>query len=349
MNHKSKTHLLLPIFAFALMMCSCTQQIYHPGGGIKPDGQYDLAFPTGNNSEALEAALQSVRLLNSTAYYESYDFAESEKILPEDITPQLLAARDSLKTVYSDFAVGTATIIYRKQNRIAVLTCAHVVNFPDTLLVYHLDREGNETYLQSISIKKSQRNSLTDLRQGSDLNILAIDQELDVAILGKQFLFSQESHIPVFPYPTGAARELKWGSFVYLIGFPAGKKMITTGVISEPDRDANHDFLVDALFNRGFSGGVVLAIRDGLPNLELVGIVNAVAAEESVVLVPEDFKNRKGLRFAVPHRGGAYQLPQRKINYGVTYGISIESINAFIQKHKDQIENAGFDLALMYK
>ena len=45
-------------------------------------------------------------------------------------------------------------------------------------------------------------------------------------------------------------------------------------------------FLVDAVFNRGYSGGIVLAIRDGVPNFELVGLVKSVPAEYEYVMKP---------------------------------------------------------------
>ena len=65
-------------------------------------------------------------------------------------------------------------------------------------------------------------------------------------------------------------------------------------------------FMVDAMFSRGFSGGIVLAIRDGVPNFELVGMIKLVSAHSSFVLTPE--KDGGGdLVFdpAVPYTGGS--------------------------------------------
>ena len=61
-------------------------------------------------------------------------------------------------------------------------------------------------------------------------------------------------------------------------------------------------FVTDALFNHGISGSPVFAIRDGIPNFELVGIASSSAAQASNILVPdEDFKITNKLR--APYNG----------------------------------------------
>ena len=87
-----------------------------------------------------------------------------------------------------------------------------------------------------------------------------LDEKNDIAILSKEFSTPPKLHIPVFRYPIGKARELEWGSFIYLIGYPKGYKIITKGIVSDPDRDRQGSFLIDALFNSGLSGGILLAI-----------------------------------------------------------------------------------------
>ncbi len=36
--------------------------------------RYDSEFPSSNSSDALETALESIRLLNSVAYYRAYNY-----------------------------------------------------------------------------------------------------------------------------------------------------------------------------------------------------------------------------------------------------------------------------------
>ena len=65
-----------------------------------------------------------------------------------------------------------------------------------------------------------------------------------------------------------------------------GHKMITRGIVSNTRDDKSDSFLIDALFNRGFSGGIILAIRDGVPNFELVGMAKSVSAKNEYLLTP---------------------------------------------------------------
>ncbi|NIT56054.1 MAG: hypothetical protein GWN00_07385, partial [Aliifodinibius sp.] len=251
------------------------------------DGEYDIAYSYQGDRKALVKVLNSVRLLNSTAYYESHAFSQEEALIEADIVDDIPFEKSSEQFVFQDFAVGTATIIYFRATRLAVLTCAHVIDFPDTLISYYdVTNVGDQRFIENISIKKKHTNNLTDLRYGDELKVLAIDRDLDLAILGKRFKSSQTRTVPVFNVPLGTAKELTWGNIVFVLGFPGGKKMVTTGIVSSPNRTGEHHFLLDALFNRGLSGGIVLAIRDGIPNFELVGVVNSVAAESEIVLAP---------------------------------------------------------------
>ncbi|MCK7529466.1 MAG: hypothetical protein MZV64_73895 [Ignavibacteriales bacterium] len=52
--------------------------------------------------------------------------------------------------------------------------------------------------------------------------------------------------------------------------------MVTKAIVSNPSRDESGSFLVDAVVNNGMSGGLVLAIKDGVPNFEMVGMIQWV-------------------------------------------------------------------------
>lgn len=337
--------LLIPA-ALAVLLAACSSQRVVPGSAeVILDGKYDIAFPYGGDRKALQSLLESIRLLNSSVYYETFTIPVEDQIKKKDIRPELFKGNRYPKSIYNDFAVGTATIIYYKENRIAVLTCAHVVDFADTLFTYYeIGRTVDENVVATVAIKKRQSNYVTDFPQGDQFEILALDRSLDIVVLGKKIFGEMDKTVRVFRYPLGRARELDWGALVYVVGFPSGKKMITSGIVSSPNRNQNHDFLLDALFNRGFSGGIVLAIRDGLPNFELVGMVNAVAADSEIFLVPRDASDFSELNFNIPYTGDIYARPRKKINYGISYGISIESIEKFLKDNRDKFESAGYQI-----
>lgn len=347
---KISTNLLILILGLGIITFGCTRHVVQTSPVSIVDGRYDLAFPFGGNADALKAILKSVKLINATAYYQSYLLPRSAKITYRDINPTMLKQGGYEKTVFNDFAVGTATIIYHQNKRIAVLTCAHVVNFADTLVTYYKTTEkSSNQYVHRISFKKREKFFIADMRQGDGFQVIATDPDLDLAVLGKQMLFPP-SKITVFDYPLGHAQELEWGNLVYLIGFPSGKKMITTGIVSDPNRNSRHDFLVDALFNRGFSGGIALAIRDGYPNFEWVGVVNAVSADNDIVLVPNEFKNGfNDLPVNTPYEGEVFASNRKRINYGISFGISIESIRGFLADHRLELENRGFQMDTFFR
>lgn len=336
--------LLLAAAALATLQTACSSQRIVPvSAGVIIDGKYDIAFPYGGDRKALQSLLESIRLLNASVYYETFTFPLEDQIKKKDVRPDLLKRSSYPKSIYNDFSVGTATIIYYRENRIAVLTCAHVVDFADTLFTYYeIGKTLEENIVATVAIKKRQSNYVTDLPQGDLFEVLALDRPLDIAVLGKKIAGEMDKSVRVFRYPRGKARELDWGALAYVVGFPSGKKMITSGIVSSPNRNQNHDFLLDALFNRGFSGGIVLAIRDGLPNFELVGMVNAVAADSEIFLVPRDISDFSEVNFNIPYTGDIYARPHKKINYGISYGISIESIEKFLKDNQKKFESAGY-------
>lgn len=347
LNNYFITSLLL-FHVLVFVACSPKSGQFIPG--ILADGKYDSEFPSRSSSEPLEKLSDPVRMITSIAYYEGFTFLSEEKVTLADIRTGRFRSKVDTTITFHNSTSGTATVIYSRSKKVAILTSAHVVDHPDTLLTYY-DPGHNKTvqYLESFSIKEIQRNVLVGISEGNDFEILAFDPDLDLAVLGKQLLKMPDPEIPVFNFPLGSARELKWGTFVYTIGYPKGLKMITRGIVSSPDRDKKHSFLIDALFNRGFSGGIVVAIRDGVPNFELVGMVNTVSASFKHVLVPEASKEVTEFIPKIPYKGDVYVEEQQEIDYGITYGISIDIIRQFLNSYEDRFEYLGYNFFYFFR
>jgi hypothetical protein len=219
------------------------------------------------------------------------------------------------------------------------------VVFQDTSLWYYSTPGGEKTpYVRSISIKEKQTNYVGAFPEGGEVGIILIDKDLDIAIMGKKFQSIPQRIIPVFGYPTGRAKELEWGSFVYLLGYPSGYKMLTKAIVSSPNKDRKGSFLVDAVFSGGFSGGVVLAIRDGVPNFELVGIVRLVSAHFEYFLTPKKGDNRVEYDPVVPYAGETYVERKSDIEYGIAQAIPVEEIRDLIEEHRSDLLRQGYDL-----
>ncbi len=332
---------LLMLVISLLIFNSCARKIYEVTYPTLIDGKYDSEFPYRSSSQQLEEIGTSVKMLSVIAFYKNYI-----------IDPQISANRNqilsnlekyAIETIhYNTTASGTATVIYYHNRQVALLTCAHIVDFPDTVTTYY---SSDSEVIKSIAVKDHQINYITDLPEGSDIEIVFMDTEIDVAVMGKKLSVEPEFRISVFRYPLGKARELEWGSFVYLLGYPIGHKMITKGIVSSPKMDNNTAFMIDAPFNRGSSGGIVLAIRDGIPNFELVGLANSVSANTNYLLAPSDENDYSRLDINIPYEGQLFLRQQENIRYGITHIIAIEAIIKTLKKNHKKLLAQGYDFS----
>jgi len=331
---------LVPFLILITTLISCSKKIYRVAYPTLSDGRYDSEFPYKNCSEELQEISDAVTKVFCNTYYKNYYFSPDRRVVPKDINKKLLDTPDRRADLKSTVS-GTATVIYFQANRIALLTCAHVVTKPDTILSYFISEDKlSEKYIQTISIKQRQEILVYGMPEDGVFDVLLIDSENDIAIVNKELKSSTVAQIPVLNYPFGKAKELQWGSFVYLIGYPMGNKVITRGIVSQPDRDKRGAFLIDALFNRGLSGGILLAVRDGVPNFEVVGITTSAAAETETVLVPDRNKNYDE---TVPYEGKIYVDNKKSINYGITKAISAEAILNLIKENRNDLLRKGYD------
>ena len=120
--------------------------------------------------------------------------------------------------------------------------------------------------------------------------------------------------------------------------------MVTKAIVSSPNRDSQGSFIIDAVVNRGASGAIVLAIKDGVPNFELVGIVQWVPEEEENILVPSKTKNNIQYNPLVPYTGETFVKRYSSIRYGIARVISIEIIKEFISNNLNELTTEQYDL-----
>lgn len=326
----------------------CSRKIYQVAYPTLNDGRYDTEFPYKSCAKELEKISQSIRKLSSIAYYRSYIFKPEASITVDHIRVNDYKKYISREIYYNNSVIGTATVIYYMRSHIALLTCAHIVNFPDTVYTYYYDENMEKSpFIQSVSFKVKQNNFVADLPERGELEILAMDVKIDIAILGMIFKEYSSYPISVFDYPFGKANELEWGSFVYIMGYPKGNKMVTRGIVSQPNRDGDGTFIVDALFNRGFSGGIVMAIKDGVPNFELVGVAGSAAADFFQYIAPPEGFNKLEYSNHVPYEGDVYVKLEKQLNYGITFVVPSEQISDFMKKNLDILKDKGFNISFL--
>ncbi|MDH7603639.1 MAG: serine protease [Melioribacter sp.] len=336
-------NIILILLAFVFTSCS-SRSIFERINSPVADGRYDSEFPYTNASKQLEEISDCIRLINSIAFYTSYVFDSSSFITVEELKKIDIERKAVQKVYFNRTASGTATLIYKGQDKILFLTVAHVVSFEDTLISYFINQDGSTSnFVQSISIKTRQTNYIPDLPSGSELEIVLIDKNIDVALLGKKILQTELLNVSVFNYPWGKSSELEWGNFVYVFSYPMNLKMVTKALVSISSKEKN-TFLIDAVFNRGSSGGIVLAIRDGAPNFELVGLVKSVPADFQYTVHPLTKDRNLDFNPMMPYKGELYVEREQILRTGITKVICIEAIKDLIEIHKSYLASKGYFL-----
>jgi hypothetical protein len=327
------------------LLTGCSKYIYENVYPTLVDGKYDTEFPYKECADQLNDIAQTIKQINYIAYYRSYQFSTESNV-------QIGTVNDAIENdifdniVYFNESVsGTGTVIYYENNNLALLTCAHIGNYPDTLITYFESKyEEEPTIIQNISFRIRENYYVAGIPGATDFSPLLVDQQKDIAIIGKRHILDPFRQIKVFDYPSGRSKELDWGSFVYIFGYPMGHKMVTKGIVSNPKDALSGSFIIDALFNRGFSGGIILAIKDGVPNFELVGMVKSVSASYDYTLVPDQITDENPYNAYIPYKGNSFIRRAESINYGITFTVSIEEIKEFlIVNNNSELRMQGFN------
>ena len=342
---KKQVRIYASLILLILIASSCRKTAFQVVYPSLNDGRYDSEFPYRNSSEELDYIFKSVKKLYCLVEYDRYHFNFEQQITLQGLKDIKLRRAAINKGFFSESVHGSATIVKNENNRVVVLTCAHIIDYPDTIYSYFIDNQNNETtILESVSVKRKQNNFIRELPDSGNLEIIFADDELDVAFLGNSFDDISSSNPPVFSYPVGEPMDLEWGSFVYIMGFPAGHQMVTRGIVSNPKVNKKGEFLIDALFNQGISGGIVLAVRDGVPNFELIGIAKSVSANYKNVLKPAHESHQEMYNPNIPYEDEMYVKVEKEINYGVTFTISIGEIRNLYYLNRDEFVVRGANL-----
>jgi hypothetical protein len=329
-NQLAASFILVSIF-----LSACSTVSYKEIYPILADGKYDSEFPYKGASDELREISATVQRIHSSVIYKTYTFDEQAALTLENLNVTNLR-NVAISEGYADQTnSGTGTVIYFNEGKVGILTCAHIVEFADTIISYFSDSEGSFTkYIQVIFVKETQSIYAAGFPEGSEFELLVSDKKSDLAIIGKDYKILSDLRFPVFNYPIGKGKELDWGSFVYIFGYPINNQMVTKAIVSNPNRDESGSFLVDAVVNNGMSGGIVLAIRDGVPNFEMVGMIQWVPEEEENILVPKVLKNNERYNPIVPYQGDEYVKRFSSIRYGIARVISAEKISSFLKENK---------------
>ncbi len=331
------------MFLVMILMNSCSSVTYQTIFPTLSDGKYDSEFPYKGSSAELSDIGESVYRINSTAFYYTYIFSTDSRLKLKDLSDDIIKTKSMKSTLYDLSSAGSATLLSVENSSVAFLTCSHIVDYQDTIVSYIHNEKGEKTeYVESISIKDKQTTYVLGFPGGGELQVLLSDRMQDIAIIGNKFQPDFVTRQHKFHYPYGSAKNLEWGSFVYLFGYPLNYKMVTKAIVSSPDLDGQGSFIVDAVINRGFSGGIVLAIKDGVPNFELVGMVQRVPKDDEEYLKPKALISGEEYSPLIKYEGELFVDKRVNIKYGIAKIISTEKILEFINSNKKYLESKGY-------
>jgi hypothetical protein len=215
---------------------------------------------------------------------------------------------------------------------------------PDTIVEYvggDLESTDPGRGIRTLQVKSRQVNWVLDLPGARTFQLLAWDEDLDVALIGfrpvatDQLLFARPIAVPA-----GSPGELLPGSFVYILGYPGGYGMVSTGVATPID-GGRDGFVVDGNWNRGVRGGAILAVRGDGTTLEWVGMARAASAtvEERIVPPPSAARLQDP---RLPYEGPVFLEETLRIQYGVTLSVPMTTIREFIERNRRQLARIGY-------
>jgi len=336
---------LLVFLSAAALEPACSPRYIATEDG--PQAYYQTAYPKRDVSGQLEQVFRSVKRAQVTGFYDTYRFALADSITAEAVGQRGTYRRATERFSFDRTRVGTATIVSVSGGHATLVTDNHVTTLPDTIVVYHSERGRSDPedrpgrFVESVSIRTSSRYLVIGLPDNRPFTVQARDSAADVAVLDVRLPDGPLAEIvPVLTVPVGNPARLSLGSFVYVLGYPRGFQMVTRGIVSEPDRSRDHSFLLDGLFNRGISGGLILAVRGEGSALEWVGMARSAASEPVYSLLPE-YRALAEEDLTVPYEGRLYLQRTARIDYGITFTVPVNVVQQVLRQAGVRISAPG--------
>jgi len=329
---------LLLLILFVSVSCKQTELISTQN--YATDGMYD--GPSNGESIAanIEALIKSIKRVDVIAFYETYYFPENEGFSTKYLTNHDWKNLAIQREIINESVSGTAVVVYYDGYLAGLITCAHVVDYPETVYRFYDD---NETKVSSISVKIKQQITIMGMQGDNPVEVVATDIKKDLAFLMKK-VDQDDGELSPIEINVGTTKKLEWGSEIYVLGYPLGNLMLTKGLVSI-DKSLDKRFVSDALFNRGISGSPVFAYLDGKNNLEWVGMASSASAKTIEYLSPVNSDNDSEI---LSFDNNNIEVTEKLfINYGLTYSIAIEEIITFMARNKVVLRDLEFRTDLL--
>lgn len=239
---------------------------------------------------------------------------------------------------------GTATLIRQSPSQRLFLSCYHIFNYPDTLVDYYYRDDGTKTpFIAHLSIKQKQIQFVKKYNTTVLVDIAAFDKKEDITFLVAEQT-NPDSSPELFRMQIIHPGLVKTGTQAYVTGFPAGYAMVTSGLLSKPFPDRPGKIMIDASFNKGYSGAPFFVVSPDCRCFRLAGIITSSASEQKNILVPEFQSHRKIYNPRSIYTHPSFVKLDESIKYGITYTTSITTIKDFYINHQHTLNEKNISL-----
>lgn len=330
---------LLTVIGFlTLSACTTTEMTFVD---ITDESMYRSHTQSENLTNQISKNFRSVKRIQSTVFYRTYQYDIENPPLESELRGTDFSEL-AVQTISDNHSsAGTALVLAKTPERVGLLTAAHVVNYPDTVWHHVRGYEGSNRPVEAISVKENMSYYIFGQEQIGSFELVVSDNYRDLAFLSTRLGTGVNSDIVPLSSRPGDSEKLDWADLVYAMGYPKGYQVVTTGIVSQHLTPRRQGFIIDASFNRGFSGGVVFAIRNDRTELEWVGILTSAAAEVEYLLTPGYIPDEE-YDPDIEYTGSIYVQRIPRINYGITHAVGIGEIRDFFNDHQQEIRRKGF-------
>ncbi|MCB9015193.1 MAG: trypsin-like peptidase domain-containing protein [Lentimicrobiaceae bacterium] len=334
-----------PILIFLMLMnVSCS--VYHQGTADVSQCGFSGIFENREMQQQYKELTNSVLKLSVFVSYQSQVFEPDSLVTLASYKSGRALGATRARFVQNESFSGSATAIDKSDNKILLLTCAHLVHFPDTIYTYdeRLSADGKR-YLLGLSVKTGFVMKINNVGGNLRPAIVAIDAGNDLALL--EIVSQSRMELPVSTtLKLVSAKDLNWGDRIWLTGFPSGRFMMTTGLISNPDNKEGILF-TDAPFSEGYSGAPALVYHRQASCFLLAGVGRSVAARSDYVLKPEKKMHETVYNTALPYTGQVYVEVEKQPAAGVTFIVGPDLIQSFMMENAQKLALSGWDSAIL--
>ncbi|WP_340104736.1 S1 family peptidase [Rhodohalobacter sp. 8-1] len=288
--------------------------------------------------EQLKNSLKSIKRVQNEVVYQTYYFDELNPPRWTELRGVDFETVADHSKMENHSTAGSALTMSNRGGRIALLTAAHIVSFPDTIWTFADESEPDvEKRVNAVSVQESVNHFVYSDDRIIIFDVVVTDPDRDLAVLIRDMGGDRaRTSLETLAIPPGNANQMDWTDMVYAVGYPKGIQMVTRGMLSKASFNPRRRLILDASFNPGFSGGALFAVRSDGSGLEWVGLVIMASAEREQYVGPEEIADGE-YQFGRIYEGPLYVQSSFRLNYGITFAIDINEIGNFFRDYEEEL------------